>query len=307
MAAFILAGLTILTAIWGQVVLLPTALIPLMAGIGIMRRRAWSAYGFGLYQLGQVLVLLLLAFRYPGATPHWTLAAGVLPLALIPLFFSAGRSLAGTQNYRGRAWPWIALFALSSLPLCFVQPFVIPTGAMENTILIGDRILVQRYPVSVPKNGDIVVFAYPVDRTQTFVKRVIGAPGDRIRISDKIVFRNGTRLNETYAVHKTDYTDSYRDNFPSEPNMHIYEPAQEMLARHVVKGEVVVPDGKYFVMGDNRDSSLDSRYWGFVSIDDLIGKPLVIYDSQEQSEAIVEGGKQPPPRRRRWERIFKFL
>ena len=89
---------------------------------------------------------------------------------------------------------------------------------MQNTLLIGDRILVQRFPKTKPTIGDIVVFAYPIDRTQTFVKRVIGLPGDRIKISDKIVFRNGTALQEPYVVHSSSYSDPYRDNLPSKSN-----------------------------------------------------------------------------------------
>jgi signal peptidase I len=120
-----------------------------------------------------------------------------------------------------------------------------------------------------------------VDITQTFVKRCMGVPGDRIRIVNKQVYLNGVKLDEPYKVHKTDYIDSYRDNFPSEPNANLYPGALEMLQHHVVNGEVVVPPGYYFAMGDNRDSSLDSRYWGFVPRENIIGKPLIIYWSYD--------------------------
>jgi signal peptidase I len=90
---------------------------------------------------------------------------------------------------------------------------------MEDTLLIGDRILVQRFPKPSLTRGDMIVFVYPIDRRQTFVKRVIGVPGDQIRIIDKTVHRNGAALKEPYAVHKTNYVDSYRDNFPSEPGV----------------------------------------------------------------------------------------
>src|ERR1039457_3550110 len=145
------------------------------------------------------------------------------------------------------------------------------------------------------------------DRHQTFVKRVIGVPGDRIRISEKVVYRNGTALKEPYACHKTEYQYLYRDNFPSEPNVNLAAPALEMLAKHVVNGEVVVPEGKYFVLGDNRDSSLDSRYWGFVDSGDLIGKPLLIYDSEEQPVDDAMTGMATFPHRVRWGRLFKLL
>jgi signal peptidase I len=258
--AFAMAGLGVISALTGEILLLPVAMIPLAAGIGIVRQRAWSAYGFAIYCFGQLLVLALVLLRSgsPGAT---ILTEGFLiPALLIPLFLSAGRSLAAAGSQRGWAWPWIALSALTTIPLLFVQPFVIPTGAMENTILIGDRILVQRVPKPNPERGDMVVFVYPIDRRQTLVKRVIGAPGDRIRISGKVVYRNGAALKEAYVVHKTDYEDPYRDNFPSTANIRVEAPAQAMLVQNVVNGEVVVPAGKYFVLGDNRDNSWDSRY-----------------------------------------------
>ena len=131
------------------------------------------------------------------------------------------------------------------------------------------------------KRGDIIVFRYPVDIRQTFVKRVIGVPGDHIRIENKQVIRNGVRLNEPYKYHKTEYNDSYRDNFPSQPYLQLSEGAVEMLEKNVVNGEVVVPPNSYFAMGDNRDNSLDSRYWGFVPRGNIIGKPLIIYWSYE--------------------------
>ena len=136
-------------------------------------------------------------------------------------------------------------------------------------------------PYSEVKRGDIIVFRYPVDIRQTFVKRVIGVPGDRIRLENKNVFVNGKKLDEPYKIHKTEYIDSYRDNFPGEPNTRLSDSGVDMLASHVVSGEVVVPDNSYFAMGDNRDSSLDSRYWGFVPRENIIGKPLIIYWSYD--------------------------
>jgi signal peptidase I len=161
---------------------------------------------------------------------------------------------------------------------------------------------VQRFPGPSPARGEMMVFIYPIDRRQTYVKRIIGVPGDRIRISRKIVYRNGAALAEPYAVHKSDYEDAYRDNFPSEPNVPLYEPAKDMLRQNVLNGEVVVPEGEYFVLGDNRDMSLDSRYWGFIGAGDLIGRPLVIYDSEAQPAGETSSGS-----RIRWGRLFKLL
>jgi signal peptidase I len=213
-----------------------------------------------------------------------------------------------TENPRGTVAEWtvtilLLLFGTTTL----VQAFVIPTGSMEDTLLIGDHLLVDKLayapagpiskhllPYTEVKRGDIIVFRYPIDIRQTFVKRVIGVPSDHIRIEKKQVFLNGKAINEPYKYHKTEYFDSYRDNFPSEPNMRLYEPADKMLKDNIAdrqvkdeaKGsiavrEIVVPDGHYFAMGDNRDSSLDSRYWGFVPRENIIGKPLIIYWSYD--------------------------
>jgi signal peptidase I len=184
----------------------------------------------------------------------------------------------------------LLLFGTTTL----VQAFVIPTGSMEDTLLIGDHLLVDKlsYAPSGPvskyllpyqqiQRGDIIVFRYPMDVSQTYVKRVVGVPGDRIRIENKEVYRNGVKIQEPYKYHKTEYIDSYRDNFPGEPNTRISEAAQDMLEKHAVNGEIVVPPNYYFAMGDNRDSSFDSRYWGFVPRENIIGKPLIIYWSYD--------------------------
>jgi signal peptidase I len=196
---------------------------------------------------------------------------------------------------RGAIAEWtITILLLLFLTTTLVQAYVIPTGSMEDTLLIGDHLLVDKMafapsgpisrhvlPYSDIKRGDIIVFRYPVDITMTFVKRAMGIPGDRIRIVNKEVYRNGVKLNEPYKVHKSDQIDPYRDNFPSEPNSMVYPGAADMLQNHVINGEVVVPPGTVFAMGDNRDSSLDSRYWGFVPRENIIGKPLIVYWSYD--------------------------
>lgn len=303
--AFLMAGGVVFSALTEQIVLLPFAAIPLVAGIGVWRRRVWSAYGFAVYSFAQLLLVPFVLQR--SAAPRDVIPSGAVMAVLAALFFFAGRSLAAAGSKRGWASPWIAVSALVTVPILFVRPFVIPSGAMEDTLLIGDRILVRCFPRPDVARGDIIVFVYPVDRRQTYVKRVIGVPGDRIRISGKIAYRNGVPLRELYAVHKTDFVDSYRDNFPSEPNTPFADAAEEMLKNHVVNGEVVVPPGKYFVLGDNRDASLDSRYWGFVGAGDLIGRPFLVYSSEERSTEAPSNGKGTGPRRIRWERFFKPL
>ena len=199
------------------------------------------------------------------------------------------------EPQRGTIAEWtITVLLLLFLTTTLVQAFVIPTGSMEDTLLIGDHLLVDKLAFAPPgplskhllpytdiKRGDIIVFRYPVDIQQTFVKRCMGVPGDHIRIVNKQVYLNGERLDEPYKYHKTDYVDSYRDNFPGEPNVSVDKRAMDMLQNHVENGEVVVPPNSYFAMGDNRDSSLDSRYWGFVPRENIIGKPLIIYWSYD--------------------------
>jgi signal peptidase I len=200
---------------------------------------------------------------------------------------------------RGTIAEWaITVLLLLFLTATLVQAFVIPTGSMEDTLLVGDHLLVDKltYAPSGPvskyvlpyrpvKRGDIIVFRYPVDISQTFVKRCMGVPGDHIKLVNKQVYLNGKALEEPYKVHKTDYIDSYRDNFPGEPNSNLFPGAIDMLQHNVVNGEVVVPNGYYFAMGDNRDQSLDSRYWGFVPRENIIGKPLIIYWSYDAPTA----------------------
>ena len=304
--AFFIAALDALSGAAGHIIFLPFALIPLIAGIGVMRGRAWSAYGFALLCLSS-LVLIPVVISRSGSIGDLVLVAVIaLPVGL--LFFFAGRALAAGGGERGRAFPWIVLCVLNLVPFIFVGAYSMPTGSMEDTLLVGDYILVRSFPKPNLVRGDMVVFRYPIDRNQTFVKRVIGMPGDRIKLVHKVLYRNGVALNEPYAVHKLDYIETYRDDFPSgETYPGIAPEAVEMLSRNVVNGELVVPADKYFVLGDNRDQSLDSRYWGFVSPDEVIGKPLLIYDSAEATTDQLTGGTGFVRKRTRWDRLFKLL
>ena len=220
----------------------------------------------------------------------------------------------------------LLLFGTTTL----VQAFVIPTGSMENTLLVGDHLLVDKLayapsggfaqhllPYDPLKRGDIIVFRYPVDIRQTFVKRLIGLPGDHIRLANKRLFLNGKPAEEPFAYHGTDYIDSFRDNFPSAPNLAAIPAGQDMLAHHVESGEVVVPRGSYFALGDNRDFSLDSRYWGFVPRANIIGKPLLIYWSYNAATAELTdptiGWRHLTdmvfhfPSKTRWNRTFRLI
>ena len=205
------------------------------------------------------------------------------------------KTAASDIPHRGVIAEWtvtiiLLLFGTTTL----VQAFVIPTGSMEDSLLIGDHLLVDKLaysphgsideyllPYQDVQRGDIIVFRYPMDLSQTFVKRVVGLPGDRLRLVDKKLILNGQTVDEPYVIHRTAYIDQYRDNFPGQPNTPIPERALEMLRQNVVRNEIVVPPNNYFAMGDNRDQSLDSRYWGFVPRENIIGKPLLIYWSYD--------------------------
>lgn len=189
------------------------------------------------------------------------------------------------------------LFGTTSL----LQAFVIPTSSMENSLLVGDHVLVDKLvyspgdavsasllPYHEIRRGDVIVFAYPLDITQTYVKRAIGVPGDRIRFENKQLILNGKAVAEPYTVHLPG-TDPYRDNFPAYAYSGLRPRALEMLSEHVVNGELVVPKGYIFAMGDNRDNSDDSRYWGLVPRDSISGTPLVIYWSFDApTEQLVD-------------------
>lgn len=154
-----------------------------------------------------------------------------------------------------------------------VQAFKIPSGSMEPTLLIGDHIFVSKFiygikipflrktliPIKNPSRGDIIVFIYPIDESKDFIKRLIGLPGEKIEIKGREIFINGKRFDDPYG----DYGDSFED---------WSNPGKTCLFC-----TATVPEGHYFVMGDNRDNSEDSRYWGFVPADFIKGKAFIVY------------------------------
>ena len=180
----------------------------------------------------------------------------------------------------------LLLFGWSTL----LQAYVIPSGSMENSLLIGDHLLVDRMVYAPPggisshllpyrdvRRGDIIVFTSPVEPL-TLVKRAIGVPGDHIRLMDKKLVLNGKVVDEPYTLHIDPRMDPYRDNFPSsEAPLGLNPRAADMLAHDVVNGELVVPTGFIFAMGDNRENSNDSRYIGLIPRENIIGTPVVIY------------------------------
>jgi signal peptidase I len=187
----------------------------------------------------------------------------------------------------------IAVFVITFI----VQAFQIPSPSMERTLLVGDYLLVNKLtyggggladsfmPYRRVQRGDIVVFNYPVNPAQHFVKRVIGVPGDRVRMLNKQVLVNGVALKEPYVHFLSPANDMFRDNFPRLDVAPGETPEWWLQLRKLVEdGQLIVPQGHYFVMGDNRDNSSDSRYWGFVPQANIIGRPLVIYWSVQGTE-----------------------
>jgi signal peptidase I len=168
-----------------------------------------------------------------------------------------------------------------------IQPFIIPSESMLDTLQVGDRLFVSKFSYGIhlpfvekeifstgePKVGDIVVFPFPQNRKEDYIKRVVGVPGDRLEMRNKQLFRNGLAVDELYALHTARDVDIFRDNFPQR----------------------TVPDGKVFVLGDNRDNSKDSRYWGYVDKDEIHGRAFIIYWSSVNLVNV------------KWERIGRLL
>jgi len=195
----------------------------------------------------------------------------------------------GKSILREYAEAFLLAIALALVIRTFVvQAFKIPSGSMIPTLSIGDHILVNKFiygvkvpftdwivvPVSVPQLGDIIVFKYPEDETKDYIKRVIGTPGDVVEVKTKEVWVNGKRLDDSYTQHTDRGIRDGRDNF----------------------GPVTVPPDSYFVMGDNRDQSLDSRFWGFVKLNKIRGEAFLIYWSWDGADMWV-----------RWDRIGKVI
>lgn len=202
-----------------------------------------------------------------------------------------------TKKPKSKVQEYIEAIIIAVLIAVFIRTFIvqaykIPSRSMVPTLLVGDHLLVNKFiygvkipyfrktiiPVTNPKRGDIVVFIYPNDRSKDFIKRVIGIEGDTIEIKNKKIFLNGREYTDQFGI----YSDSTiypgtvqpRDNF----------------------GPVTVPPNSLFVMGDNRDESADSRYWGFVDLKDVEGKAFIIYWSWNRED-----------RNLRWTRIGTLL
>src|SRR6202162_4166029 len=224
----------------------------------------------------------------------------------------------------------IAIFVITFI----VQAFQIPSESMENTLLVGDYLLVNKLcyggnglgdhlmPYQKISRGDIIVFHYPVDPSQHFVKRVIGVPGDHLRMISKRVWINGKLLEEPYVRFIEPPNDAFRDNFPRTdiPAARLVGSWWLEMRQLVEDAQLIIPKGHYFVMGDNLDDSEDSRYWGFVPRENIIGRPLLIYWSSGNLNNDLPGSPSVGDRLyhlayavthlfqiTRWERTFRLV
>ncbi|MEO5589129.1 MAG: signal peptidase I [Gemmatimonadaceae bacterium] len=223
----------------------------------------------------------------------------------------------------GMVWEWfrsvtIALAMFFVVRAFVVEAFKIPTGSMEGTLLVGDFLLVNKmvYGADVPftgvklpairspERGDIIVFQWPLDRTKNFVKRIVGMPGDTVAMTDGAMLLNGRIQQEPYAMHTSPGSDVTDEEFKWQlgyllnANEPVRQPPRNPLGVSTLEaspgyhptrnnwGPLVVPKGNYFVLGDNRDNSLDSRYWGWVADSLVRGQPLVVYYSYNPEGAV---------------------
>ena len=227
----------------------------------------------------------------------------------------------------------VALFVIAFI----AQPFRIPSESMVPTLLVGDFLLVDKQvgpepafspfaPTNTIHRGDLIVFHYPVDPTMHLVKRVVALPGDRIHLRDGRVILNGKPTAEPFAIFSPAVFDPYRDDFPrftsADPNI---DSRWWIQMRSLVSGgELTVPPGHFFVLGDNRNNSDDSRYWGLVPTSAIVGKPFLVYFSlnnpphvtgQPYASALSSFPAHPqpaPPTQRRpsfsrWNRAFHVI
>ena len=221
-------------------------------------------------------------------------------------------------------WEWaksflIAVVLFLFIRTFFVEAFKIPSGSMERTLLVGDFLLVNKLvygaevpftgrhlpPVRRPQRGDILVFQWPRDPSKNFVKRLVGVPGDTLSMRDGVLVRGASRQDEMYVTRTEPDTDPGGSDFGWQQQF-LVRTADATLGTHPSRnnwGPLVVPEGNYFVLGDNRDNSLDSRYWGFVPDSLVRGRPILVYYSYSPDSAHRFGWVTQI----RWERLGEWI
>lgn len=217
-------------------------------------------------------------------------------------------------------WDWLRSVAVAVVLFVLIRSFLveafkIPTGSMEGTLLVGDFLLVNKlvYGAEIPLTkrklpgirhpslGDVIVFQWPVDPTKNFVKRIVGMAGDTLSMRNGQLFRNGTVMREKYAVHNLLGEQSSEEDFTWQRGFVLQ--GQGVHPSRDNWGPLVVPARNYFVLGDNRDNSLDSRYWGFVADSLVRGQPVVVYYSYNPDSA----GRLDWLTRVRWKRFGELI
>jgi signal peptidase I len=243
-------------------------------------------------------------------------------LPLDPSAEAAPAATTGSALHSRSAVRFASTLVLAAVLFVIVRTFVveayrIPTGSMENTLLVGDFLLVNKaiYGTRIPGTelrvaalrepalGDVVVFHPPHEPGRNYVKRVVGVPEDTLEMRDKRLYRNGSLVDEPWARHEDDRGDQvhpdmrWQSNFLIASSRRKYQPTRDNW------GPIVVPQERYFVLGDNRDNSEDSRYWGFVDRKEIRGQPWRVYYSFVQSADASESWL----RRVRWGRIGEAI
>lgn len=238
---------------------------------------------------------------------------------------------AANRNHRtfrlGWLWEWAKVFPAAVLlfflmKTMVVEAYKIPSGSMESTLMVGDFLLVNKMmygaelpfsrfhlpAVHTPRRGEVIVFVWPVDPSKNFVKRLVGLPGDTVAMRAGKLLLNGVLQQEPYVVHTQPDVDPTNDDFRWQrshvvTNSETFDSTGSVIdSYHPTRnnwGPLVVPAANYFVLGDNRDNSLDSRYWGFVPDSMLRGKPLMVYYSYAPDSSVAA----PWLRRIRWSRL----
>ena len=305
--ALLLAGVCLAAGLWNPTAGLPLAVIFLVSAYGIQKRRSWSAYGPALLLAALAAVSVSSVARTGGpAIPAISIVVDlvILGAAMFTLYRAGTRMPTGSAP--GSRSAWIALAVLTFVFPQFCRAYMIASASMADTLLTGDQVLVLPL-TKAPARGDIVQLRYPADRAQMFLKRVVAVGGDRVRLSNKQLIVNGTPVNEPFVTHRTGFTDDFRDNFPAAAPINLPESWTQQLRANTVNGELVIPAGRFFVLGDNRDESLDSRYFGFLQQSDLTGRPVLVYFSSVKTDAAANAPVLLHPSRIRWDRIFKGL
>ncbi|MBS0357834.1 MAG: signal peptidase I [Proteobacteria bacterium] len=227
-------------------------------------------------------------------------------VSLIDIFVLAPKRLDATiQTHQPMREPLIVEYSRSFFPVILLvllirsflmEPFRIPSGSLEPTLLTGDFVLVNKYDYGIrlpvlnkkiisikePKLADIVVFRWPVDPSIDYIKRIIGVPGDHIQYTDKVLYINGKKMNQSFVTYAGEQGASGEINRVEKRTEDLNGIVHDIYVNPAVPADnfdVVVPEGQYFAMGDNRDDSSDSRRWGFVPEENLIGKAVMVWMS----------------------------